>query len=96
MGIGRRAAVVLALAAAGMAGCGDDKPKILDTERVERAIEQTVFRQRHLATSVTCPSGVEQKKGVVFRCVAKFKGGQTPFVVTEGKNGAVRFVGVKH
>jgi hypothetical protein len=87
--------IALALAGTGLAACGSSTPKILDTERVERAIEQTVLEKRHLKTTVSCPSGIQQKKGVVFRCVAKFKGGQTPFVVTEDENGAVHYAGVK-
>ena len=83
------------VAAAGVAGCGGGNTKILDTERVERAIEQTVLQKRHLKSTVSCPSGIEQKKGLVFRCIATFKGGQTPFVVTEDAGGAVHYVGVK-
>ena len=82
------------LVASGAAGCGGNK-KILDTERVERAIEQTVLQKRHLRATVSCPAGIEQKKGLVFRCIATFKGGQTPFVVTEDAGGAVHYVGVK-
>jgi len=87
--------IAAALAGTGLAGCGSSSPKILDTERVERAIEQSVLQKRHLRTTVSCPSGIEQKKGVVFRCMATFKGGRTPFVVTEDKDGAVHYVGVK-
>ena len=83
------------LAGAAVLGCGSSSPKILDTERVERAIEQSVLQKRHLKTAVSCPSGIQQKKGVVFRCTATFKGGRTPFVVTEDDNGAVHYVGVK-
>jgi hypothetical protein len=89
------AAVGAALAASGCGG-GSDKPKILDTERVERAIEQSVLQKRHIKAVVSCPSGIEAKKGKKFRCLATYKGGQTPFVVTEddGK-GAVHYVGVR-
>jgi hypothetical protein len=87
--------IAVALAGAGFAGCGSSKPKILDTERVERAIEQSVIQKRHLRTTVSCPAGIVQKKGVVFRCLATFKGGRTPFVVTEDAGGAVHYVGVK-
>lgn len=96
----RAPAVVLipiALAAGALGGCGSSKPKILDTERVERAIEASVLKQRHLHTTVTCPSGIERKKGVTFRCLALYRGGRTPFVVTEDDaKGSVHYKGVKH
>jgi hypothetical protein len=91
----RIASIGCALAALALVGCGSSTPKILDTERVERAIEQTILEKRHLKSTVSCPSGIQQKKGVVFRCLAKFKGGQTPFVVTQDEGGAVHYVGVK-
>lgn len=87
--------IAVALAGAGVAGCGSSKPKILDTERVERAIERSVLEKRHLTTTVSCPSDIEQKKGLKFRCIATYKGGRTPFVVTEDAKGAVHYVGVK-
>jgi hypothetical protein len=72
------------------------QPKILDTERVERAIERSVLQKRRLRTNVSCPSGIERKKGVVFRCTATFKGGRTPFVVKEDDDkGSVHYKGVK-
>ena len=89
--------IAAAAAALAVAGCGgSDKPKNLDTERVERAIEQSILQKRHLAARVTCPSGIELKKGKTFRCIATYKGGRTPFVVTEEDDrGAVRYVGVR-
>ena len=93
-----RATLIAAAAAAlALAGCGgSDKPKILDTERVERAIEQSIFKERKIQATVSCPSGVERKKGKKFRCIATFKGGRTPFVVTQTDDrGAVRYIGVK-
>jgi hypothetical protein len=83
--------------ALGLSACGgSDKPKkILDTERVERAIEQSILEKRHLRAQVSCPSGVEQKKGVVFRCTATYKTGANPFVVTQDDDkGAVHYEGV--
>jgi Domain of unknown function (DUF4333) len=87
--------IAVALAGVGIAGCGSSSPKILDTERVERAIEQSVLQKRHLKATVSCPSGIKQKKGAVFRCIATYKGGRTPFVVTQDAGGAVHYVGVK-
>src|SRR5437763_16702931 len=86
--------ISVVVGATGATGCGGGTPKILDTERVERAIEQTVMQKRHLKATVSCPSGIEQQKGLVFRCIATFTGGQPPFVVTEAGGGAVHYVGV--
>jgi hypothetical protein len=87
------AAAALTLA---LAGCGSDRPAILDTERVERAIEQSILQKRHLQATVTCPSGVERKKGKKFRCLATYKGGRTPFLVTQDDDrGAVHYVGLR-
>ncbi|MEA2309526.1 MAG: hypothetical protein QOI65_1812 [Thermoleophilaceae bacterium] len=91
-----------ALAVAGaVAGCGGgsssfDKNKVLDTERVERAIEQSIVEKRKLTAMVTCPSGVEKKKGLKFRCTAAYKGGTTTFLVTQDDDkGAVHYIGLK-
>ncbi len=66
-------------------GCGTTtgSPTILNTEKVERAIEQSGLTQRNKRVNVTCPSGVHQQKGLTFACTAVFKGGTTPFVVTQ-------------
>jgi hypothetical protein len=67
-----------------ISGCGSTgSPTILNTEKVERAIEQSGLTQRNKRVNVTCPSGVHQQKGLTFACVAVFKGGTTPFVVTQ-------------
>jgi hypothetical protein len=85
------------LAAAVLAACGgdDDEKKILDTERIERAIEQSIKEKRNLNARVSCPSGTEQKKGKTFRCTATYRGGSNPFVVTQDDDkGAVHWEGV--
>jgi hypothetical protein len=82
----RRAPAVLGLLASGLAiaACGSTPPPvILNTEQVERAIEQSSLAQRHIRVNVSCPSGVHQQKGLVFNCTAVFHGGTTRFVVTE-------------
>jgi hypothetical protein len=74
------------LAAAGLAatGCGDTAtPTILNTEKVERAIESSSLAQRKKRVHVTCPAGVHQKKGLVFSCATMSTHGVTRFVVTE-------------
>ena len=66
---------------------------ILNTEKIERAIEQSISNQRQKTTHVSCPSGVHQKKDLVFSCTAKFKGDSTRFVVTQqDASGRVHYV----
>ena len=72
-------AVSLALTACGSSGSAT----ILDTEKVERAIERSSLAQRGKHAQVSCPSGVHQKKGLVFDCTAVVGRGSTRFVVTE-------------
>jgi hypothetical protein len=93
-----RATLIVAVTAGlALAGCGgSDKPRILDTERVERAIEQSILQKRHIVATVTCPSGTELKKGKRFRCLARYKSGQTVFLVTQDDDrGAVHYVGLR-
>ena len=87
------AGVVVAPALA-ITACGSTaSPTILNTEKVERAIEQSGLTQRNKRVNVTCPSGVHQQKGLTFTCMAVFKGGTTPFVVTQlDALGNVRYV----
>jgi hypothetical protein len=81
---GRSFVLTLLVAAGVLAGCGASKlVTILNTEKVERAIEQSSLTQRNKRVHVSCPSGVQQKKGIVFACTAVFKGGTQRFVVTE-------------
>ena len=87
---------LLALGCAALAGCGggdDDQLVILDTKKVERAIEETVMQKRGIKVDVDCPSGVHQAKGLTFRCVATpARGRPTTFVVDQvDDNGDVRF-----
>ena len=90
------AAAAATLALAGCGGGGSDKPKLLDTERVERAIENSILQKRKLVASVSCPSGIERKKGKKFRCLATYRGGQTPFLVTQRDDrGSVNYVGLR-
>lgn len=81
-----RAIVAGSIVAASLAvvACGTAAPvTILNTEKVERSIEHSIKAQREKTAHVSCPSGVHQKKGLVFTCTAKFKGETTPFVVTQ-------------
>jgi hypothetical protein len=63
--------------------CGSDSPTILNTEKIERAIEHSSLAQRGTHAQVTCPSGVLQKTGLTFSCTALVRNDSTRFVVTQ-------------
>ena len=83
----RRWSAMAAIIAAGLAvsACGKSEraPTILNTEKVEHAIEQSISEQRGKNARVSCPSGVHQKKGLEFVCTAVVKRASTRFVVTQ-------------
>jgi hypothetical protein len=62
---------------------GGDDPTILNTEKVEQAIEDSSLAQRGARADVVCPDGVHQKEGLEFNCTAAADGGSTRFVVTQ-------------
>jgi hypothetical protein len=75
---------VVVAASLAVTACGSSgSTTILNTEKIERAIEHSSFAQRGKHAQVTCPSGVHQKKGLVFSCTAVVGGSSTRFVVTE-------------
>ena len=77
----------------GMAGCGSSAPTVLNTEKVERAIEASSLAQRGIEPRVSCPSGVRQAKGRTFSCSAVVKRTTTKFVVSQlDGDGHVRYV----
>jgi Domain of unknown function (DUF4333) len=81
-----RSLVAGAVAVASLAavGCGSSgSPTILNTEKVERAIEQSSLAQRNIHTQVSCPSGVHQQKGLTFTCMAIVGTGSAQFTVTQ-------------
>jgi len=75
----------LLAASLGVTACGSDSKQatILNTEKVERAIEKSSLDQRKKKANVTCPSGVHQKKGLKFFCTAVVKRGSRQFAVTQ-------------
>jgi hypothetical protein len=91
--LGRSLAAGLLIAASlTVAACGKEDTKtatILNTEKVERAIEHSVLAQRAKKATVSCPSGVHQKQGITFSCTATVKRVDTKFVVTQ-QDGAGR------
>jgi hypothetical protein len=66
-----------------ISACGSSDPTILDTQKVEAAIEQSVLDQRGVHADVGCPAGVQQKKGLEFSCQATVKQEMTQFDVTQ-------------
>jgi Domain of unknown function (DUF4333) len=81
-----RAAFACLLVAAGLAAgaCGSaESPTVLNTEKVERAIEQSSLAQRGIHAQVSCPPGVHQRQGLTFSCAAVAKRGSARFVVTQ-------------
>ena len=71
----------------------------VNVAHVERAIRRSILSQRHLKSTVVCPSTVRQTAGK-FPCIAKtfsrkkpYEEIETPFVVTVHDNGSVTYVG---
>ena len=75
---------VLVASGLAVASCGSSGSlTILNTEKVERAIEHSSLVQRGKRVQVSCPSGVRQEKGLMFACTALVGRGSTRFVVSE-------------
>jgi hypothetical protein len=67
-------AAPLAAAALLVAGCGET---VIDSAKVEAAIEQNLHRATgQKVSSVECPSGVEVKAGATFECTVELGGKQ--------------------
>lgn len=67
-----------------LTACGSSEGvTILDTQKVEYAIERSVMSQRNQVADVACPSGVHQKESVEFSCVATVGSEDTRFEVTQ-------------
>jgi hypothetical protein len=78
------AAPLLVAAGFAVSACGSaGSPTILNTEKVERAIEQSSLVQRGQHAEVSCPSGVHQKKGLTFSCTAVVGSRSTLFTVSQ-------------
>jgi NADPH-dependent curcumin reductase CurA len=91
-----RVVIVVALIAGslvlGACGSSEEAPTILNTEKVESAIEQSILNQRGQTADVSCPSGVHQQDALVFTCWATVGSNNTPFVVTQtDASGQVRY-----
>lgn len=81
----RNTALASLIATAGFVAtaCGATELTILDTEKVERAIEDSSMAQRGQVAQLSCPSGVRQEAGLVFSCIAVVGATETRFVVTQ-------------
>ncbi len=90
------AAILLGLAiAVAFAACGSSSTSSssstaakvnLNTRHVERAIELSILKQRHVHAKVVCPRIVPQEKGHNFTCIATVGKNTTPFAVTQQNN----------
>jgi uncharacterized protein DUF4333 len=77
-------AAVLIAASLALIACGSSgSTTILNTEKIERAIERSSLAQRGKVAQVSCPSGVHQEKDLVFSCTAAVGPSNTRFVVTQ-------------
>lgn len=76
-----------------ISACGSSAaPTILNTEKVERAIERSSLEQRDTVARVSCPSGVHQADGRTFTCTAAVGKASTRFrVVQLDDRGHVRY-----
>jgi hypothetical protein len=74
-------AASFALVACGLPTAGSTT--ILNTEKIERAIERSSLAQRGQVAQVSCPSGVHQEKDLKFSCMAAVGPSNTRFVVTQ-------------
>jgi hypothetical protein len=74
---------VTACRTSGSRAGSSESPTIVNTEKIERAIEHSSLARRGKHVRVSCPSGVHQKKGLVFSWAAVVEHGSTRFVVTE-------------
>jgi uncharacterized protein DUF4333 len=91
--------VVLCAASLILTACGSSgssrpslAPKVLNTTKVARAIQQSSLSQRGEYAKVSCPADVRQQKGLVFSCSALVGRVSTRFVVTQlDGNGDVHY-----
>jgi Domain of unknown function (DUF4333) len=108
----RYASAALAVLACGalLSACGSSKSSstsstsakaTVNTVRVAESIKASILSQRHLTSTVVCPSTVHAEVGATFTCVATTKETKkphkavtTPFVVTiQNASGYVTYVG---
>jgi hypothetical protein len=78
-------AASLILTACGSSGSSSQSlaPRVLNTSKVARAIQQSSLAQRGEHAKVSCPTGVPQQKVLAFSCIALVGRVSTRFVVTQ-------------
>lgn len=95
--VGSYPVTVTEINSSGKVRYGDAAPLVvLNVAKIERSIEASVFTQRRLRATASCPVEVKQEAGLVFRCIAVIDGTpqRYPFVVSEVDNaGHVRYLG---
>ena len=67
---------------------------VLNSGKVEKAIETSILQQRRLHATATCPSQVLQQAGVAFQCAVRVGSSATPYtfaVVELDNSGHVRY-----
>src|SRR5271157_1760110 len=83
---------VAALACAALLGaCGSSSSsststtttKPVNTAAVASSIEASILKERHLHSTVVCPTSVTTEVGKTFECVATSTSTKAPFVVTK-------------
>jgi ABC-type glycerol-3-phosphate transport system substrate-binding protein len=77
------AALISACGSSGSSSSSTAAKTNLDTTRVARSIEQSILTERHLKSTVTCPSAVVQEQGKTFECVAAVSSASKPIKVTK-------------
>ncbi len=78
--------------AASASGCGGSDHSTVDATTVQHSIAASILAQRHVPTTVKCPSNVQAVAGIGFTCVAKLEVGTYPVaVVVKNSKGNVRF-----
>jgi hypothetical protein len=96
--VGAYAVTVTELNERGRVRYGNATPlRVLDSAKVERAIDASILRQRHVRATASCPREVLQQGGVGFRCVVVTRPATSrhEFAVTELDGaGNVRYVGL--
>ena len=96
LNVGTYTVSVLELNARGGVRYSNSKPlNVLDSHRIQLAIQDAVRSKRHVNTTATCPAAILQAKGLTFTCTAKIKKGVASFRVTQtDNNGHITFIGL--
>ena len=89
-----RAAVTVAASALILGACGSNALATLDTAKLARAIEQSIFEAQGIRTAVSCPARPLQKAGYSFVCAARLAvGSYAVHAVEIDSSGRVRYTG---